>query len=299
MENISKVIEAVFGHISGDYILTSAGYKVKGKSCKQDTIHLDTSIRESELVRNLLQVDHKSTIDQISMIGQVAQNKWMMPDDSCTNLKFYSTDSVFNILLHFSAAILVVKDGEPLCRYHQLLRWHNLTTLVGEDLLTTSFLASRDLQWGIERNSFDWDACIGHSCKEINYLFRKPMAELHMHLKGSSYNFDLSWLCVMNHIEDMQEGFNKSVVARQYTETDGGMYEKIKRAAAIRYYLAGIVGCIKTNFTSADLCSFLADDIRDLEHRKRELEGYRLVSLQDEINKSRIQTRQNTVEEFS
>ena len=188
MENISTVIQALFEKVDGDEVLKKAGFGID----RDEVFHrMDSDMIESVIVNKLLQVDKESTIDQVSMLEQIVQFKWMEPDDSCMSLIFRRKSSVFNILLYFSSKCLRVRDGEPLCIYRHLLRWHLITAKVGEDLLTTSYMASRDLQLDKERKSFDWDAFIGHDCKELNSLFDKPMAELHMHLKGSSYNFDL------------------------------------------------------------------------------------------------------------
>ena len=61
MENISTVIKALFEKISGDEILKGAGYVIGDRS--EEFIRLDTSIRESTIVRKILQVDKESTID--------------------------------------------------------------------------------------------------------------------------------------------------------------------------------------------------------------------------------------------
>lgn len=186
MENISTVIKALFEKVDGNEVLKKAGFGIE--SNKDSFCRMDSEMIESTIVNKLLQVDKESTIDQVSMVSQIVQFKWMEPDDSCMSLRFRRLSSVFNILLYFSSKCLRVKDGEPLCMYKNLLRWHLITSLVGEDLLTTSYIASRDLVLGKNRKSFDWDAFIGHDCKELNSLFDQPMAELHMHLKGSSYN---------------------------------------------------------------------------------------------------------------
>lgn len=307
MENISKAILALFANTQGDDILRALGYLIGSMDDVTPVQHMDTELWESRLVCELLKVDSMSNIDQVTMLGQIVQNKWMMPSDDCTNLKFHSSDSVYNILLHFTAICLLVRDGDPLCRYRSLLRWHTLTTRVGEDLLTTAFLAARDLQWGFERKSYDWKAFIDHDAKEINQLFKKPMAELHMHLKGSSYNFDLSWQCMMNNIGVMQDNFKGKHALRQYRKHDDHLYEKMKRAAAIRYYLAGIVGCIPVDLTSADLGKLIHDnpqDYRMKEFANAQPEEAGMIkanwrSLQDRIDKRLLLTRTSIKAKYS
>lgn len=74
------------------------------------------------------------------------------------------------------------------------------------------------------------------------------MAELHMHLKGSSYNVDISWICLMNHISSMRNIFDKIASSRKDTDWDVNLYEKVRKAAIIRYYLAGVVECHKFQY---------------------------------------------------
>lgn len=298
MENISTVIQALFEKVDGNEVLTKVGFDFK--SNKDDFCRMDSEIIESTIVNKLLQVDKESTIDQISMLGQIVQFKWMESDYSCMSLEFRKQSSVFNILLHFSSKCLRVNDGEPLCIYRTLLRWHMLTTLVGEDLLTTSFIASRDLKLDKERKSFDWDAFVGHDCKELNSLFDKPMAELHMHLKGSSYNFDLSWLCMMNHVGIMQRNFEVKHPLHKYRNPDKDLYGKIKRAAAIRYYLAGAVGCIPDTISLSQLHEVLRNDINELIEKKnnKDLKEISIVDIQSLIDESRRRTQLSTKEKF-
>lgn len=298
MENISTVIKALFEKVDGNEVLKKAGFCIDPND--ESFCRMDSEMIESTMVNKLLQVDKESTIDQVSMVGQIVQFKWMEPDYSCMSLKFRKLSSVFNILLHFSLKCLRVKDGEPLCIYRTLLRWHLITTLVGEDLLTTSYIASRDLVLGKDRKSFDWDAFIGHDCKELNSLFDQPMAELHMHLKGSSYNFDLSWLCMMNHIGIMQRNFEVEHPLHKFRDPDKDLYEKIKRAAAIRYYLAGVAGCISEAISLTQLQEVLRNDIKELTEKetKNDLNDVPIVDIQSLIDESRSRTRFNTKEKF-
>ena len=297
MENISTVIKALFEKVDGDEVLKKAGF---GKEKDEDPCRMDSDMIESVIVNKLLQVDKESTIDQVSMLEQIVQFKWMEPDDSCMSLIFRRKSSVFNILLYFSSKCLRVRDGEPLCIYRHLLRWHGITALVGEDLLTTSYMASRDLQLGKERKSFDWDAFLGHDCKELNSLFDQPIAELHMHLKGSSYNFDLSWLCMMNHIGIMQHNFEVEHPLHKYKNPDKNLYEKMKRAAAIRFYLAGAVGCLSESISLSQLQEVLKNDIDDLKKKKTnlELKDVPIVDIQSLIDENRKRTQISTKEKF-
>ena len=254
MQQLTIALRALFSKITGDEILRNAGFLRNKNTCIMDIIHYDSSINES-VINQLLQEADETTysIDQLIMTSQMVTRKWMMPDTNCLPVQFSKQDSVFNMLLHFAVSTLIIKDGDPVCRYRHLLRWHSLTTQLGEDLFTTALLAAYNMKTGYNRTYFDWDAFLRHDSKELNDLFDRPMAELHMHLKGSSYNVDISWLCLMNNIEKMSDNFDKVKDNRKYTDWDFQLYEKVRRAAVIRYYLAGIVGCVSNTITKSQL----------------------------------------------
>lgn len=270
-------LRALFSQVKGDDILRNAGFLNDDREVISEVRHYDTDLQESEITNLLLDAVEptKYSIDQLSMTGQMVISKWMMRDKNCLPMKFHPKDSVFNVLLHFVSKNLVVKDGDPVCRYPSLLRWHTLTTQLGEDLFTTAFLASRNNETNYKRQYFDWKAYIDHDCKEINTLLKKPMAELHMHLKGSSYNIDISWICLMNNIEDMVKNFDEVYDKRKDAAWNKNMYAEMSRAAAIRLYLAGVTGNVGEVITKAELhCMLdwqnLGKEVHGLSKRERE-----------------------------
>ena len=97
--------------------------------------------------------DAKMSLDNASMVLMHLREQWMKAEKDCL-LKYAGRDTVFNVLLHFSSKVLVEKDGMPVCHYEHLLRWHDLSSLLSEDLLTTSFLASHDLFRNYVRQDF-------------------------------------------------------------------------------------------------------------------------------------------------
>ena len=300
MENLSKAIWALFTKIDGDDVLKKAGMLESSEDSMPETRHMDGYINESELMRCLLEIDKKSTNDQLEMLCQVIQAKWMESNKDCISLTFHQTDSVFNTLLYFASNCISVIDRDPVCRYRQLLRWHLLTTRVTEDLLTTSFLAARDSQWHTTRRSFDWPAYINHDNKEINNILSRPLAELHMHLKGSSYNFELSWICLMNNIWQMQKNFDSVYEGHEYKTKDDHLYDKIRRAAAIRYYLAGVVGLIPLNCTLSQLNDDFNNGDREWFKQRRDKLGknYELPDFQKIIKEQFKETKEKVFSNF-
>lgn len=160
--------------------------------------------------------------------------------------------SVFKHIWAFCDKILVIASDEPLCRYRHLLRWHELTRYLGEDLFTTAYLAHEDLQSGITRTSFQWPAYLRHDNEALNQLMRKDISELHAHLKGSTLNFELSWLSLMNDVCNRRDSFMKLNANRvnakpsHQSKRHRDMYMLVTLAASVRMILYKMLNSITT-----------------------------------------------------
>ena len=145
--------------------------------------------------------------------------------------------SVFHLLLAFGKDVLHVKEGMPVCRYEHYLRWHEMTSAVGEDILTCSFLAFEDKRTRTDRKSFAWNSVLESDNVHLEALFCRGLTELHCHLNGSSINFDLNWLAIMNEPEYQKREWFKKASGHQTK-----LYELSLMAAFFRMYLF-----VKTN----------------------------------------------------
>lgn len=119
-----------------------------------------------------------------------------------------------------------------------------MSSKTGEDLLTTSYFALNDSLNDITRNDFCWRPVLTHDNNAIKEVFRKGISELHFHLKGSSLNYDLNWLSLMNDITKRQSAFeslnrqlNSNILTNQ-KQSNGVLYNNIVKAAAIRVFLS-------------------------------------------------------------
>lgn len=257
MEHLSNALRALFAEQNGDDVLYNAGLlRRNGKINSGECIHFDTEMKESHAMRLLKKAYIYNTIDQQAIVCQVIISQWMESNSDCKELKFLPL-SIFNALLHFGCKTIFLKDNEPTCHYSRLLRWHLMTSLLGEDLFTISYVAAHDERNHFQRKYFDWPAFIDHNNKELNAVLHRPIADLHMHLKGSSYNFDLSWLSVMNNIDKMQGNFDCVYQQRKSDDWDPEFYDKMYRASMIRVYLAGRTGLISEGMTLSQLTSLL------------------------------------------
>lgn len=189
------------------------------------------------------------TLDQSDCAYQHLHNIWMHAPDSSVlyfagrGARAHKQGTVFNVLLHFAGEVLLETNGAPICRYENLLRWNDLTACLGEDIFTTSFLAAKDELSGTNRQTYCWPVVIGHDNRALNELFRHEMSDLHFHLKGSSLNFDLNWMSLMNKTFGWSKTFG--LLSRHqdsspvYGENAGQipLYLYVVKAAAIRVLL--------------------------------------------------------------
>ena len=206
--------------------------------------HLDTQVNRNWFVRAYLDdVSPIRTKDQVESIFELLRTKWMEKEGELTSFTFSSTPTIFNSLLHFTANILREQVYKPVCRYEDLLRWHDLSTQLGEDLLTTPYLAAKDLKRSFGRKFFNWKDIIDHDNAALNNIFQKRMIDLHYHLYGSIFVFDLNWLSLMNDVSDRKQRFLKlhdylnEVHLVQAGEKVTNLYNRVMKAAAIRLLL--------------------------------------------------------------
>lgn len=153
---------------------------------------------------------------------------------------------IFQLLYLFSARHLTLTMGDPICRYRYLLTWHDLTRWLGEDVFTTAYLAKSDLEAGTsvgERTSFQWPAYLHHDNHALNEIMKKGISELHAHQKGSTLNFELSWISLMNQICGRRKAFQElgkdAVTANPLYRGGHGrdLYMLVSIAALIRLML--------------------------------------------------------------
>ena len=152
--------------------------------------------------------------------------------------------SVFDAILIFATRVLQEIDGEPICRYENVLRWRFTSYLLEEDIFTTAYLAFQDCREGKRNRDFSWKPVIGNNNEHLNWILRQGLADNHFHLKGSAPQFPLSWINMMNHVrskkyEKILEGYGNKRLSVSYeigTEEEH-LYSLYLKAALIRCFL--------------------------------------------------------------
>lgn len=226
--------------------------------------------------RCLQDFSERYTYDHTQVIADILQNTWMNPVEEIDKKK-NSIHTPLNVLLHFTFKVMVEQNGYPCCRFEDLLRFNDLTGLLGEDLFTTSFLAEKDVNNATKRRLFDWPLSIDHNNENLNRLFHRPLSDIHFHLYGSSSTFCLSWLSLMNRPEERSRQFKAAITTYLNPEKivspedkQASLYSRVIKAAAIRYYLYMTImeasQCESIKNISSSLLTLLRSEDEDEVH---------------------------------
>ena len=112
--------------------------------------------------------------------------------------------NLFRLMKYYVNWVLLLEGDQIVCHYWRMLHWRMMTFAIDETLLATCFAASQDYD-GEERHRFDWNAVITHNNHELHYITDSGIAENHSHLKGAAPLFPLSWVSLMNNIDQQRK----------------------------------------------------------------------------------------------
>lgn len=234
MENLRKTIEILFCKTNPEVVIQNI-YNWKATD-------LSKHIQKENFTNIAETIDTLHSKYELESIYEMANTNWCYSPEKYP----YSTNersNVFYTLLSFSKEILMEENEHPVCEFAQLLKWRDLTLKLGEDLFTTSFFAYRDLSSKRNRHYFAWSPTIGNNNHHLKEITRKGLTDLHFHLFGSSLNFDITWLSLMNDICNRKKDFeaikkSKSPDANIYeSEPHLSLYGLYVKAFAIRLIL--------------------------------------------------------------
>lgn len=214
MDNLRSVIEILF--LKQDPVAL-----LKEHSAWQNRV---SGVDKGAFIEKFLDTHRPFTGNQAEQLYTLLKETWMKEGGR--------EPSVFHVLFAFGEQVLRVKDGMPICRYEHYLRWHELTSAIGEDILTCSFLAADDRKTKTIRNSYAWNTVLESDNTHLEALFKRGLSELHCHLNGSSANFDLNWLAIMNEPE-----YQKTEWFKKASGHKNALYTYSVLAAFIRMYL--------------------------------------------------------------
>ena len=232
MENLKRVIELLFKRIEPSAVLNGEIHPYKITA--QDFVPLSSaySNRYSETEYENLYRYYRDYLAVENEKQGFRQNP--------------SEVSAFDGLFYYVKQILTFQNNEVVCRYTHLEQWRKLTFELSEDLLVSSFYASRFIPEEMESQGFTWKTVIGHNNIHLNHILEKGLAENHFHLYGSAPMFHISWISLMNNPSSSTASRqlwrydqNRRNISRRYNAAlrENPLSQKVRQAALIRLYL--------------------------------------------------------------
>lgn len=138
------------------------------------------------------------TLSEQKLLNDIIQNNWMKRSLG-GEIEESKMARVFFLLNHFSDDVLN-DTPEPTVKFDNLLRWHDITLYVGENLLTCAYFAEKDGYTGYERQHFTWPDILPHDNKDLNRILNGGLSDVHAHLNATTDVFAENWVALMNHV---------------------------------------------------------------------------------------------------
>lgn len=283
MDNLRAVIKNLFCHISAGQIINET---IQYNDIKEITFE--------QLGNSYIKRYSNNELDNMFSYWK-SEFEWKTSQLHMRRPKNYNCFSesmnVFDALVAFDFAVLIEENGEPLCRYMNLLRWRDMIVPLEEDLFVTSYLAMKDLLSERKRKNFFWKPVIGHNNYTLNRLVSRGIAENHSHLKGAAPIFHLSWINLMNYVvktkfrEELQK-LNKNKLQKNVAYFSGYREDSLVimwwQAALIRvglfiYYKTqdeDIIEYVIKNIKSPEMLMENVDEIQAKINEARELSNF-------------------------
>ena len=136
-----------------------------------------------------------SLVDQLNVLLRFeSEGCTIDQNESCSKLFVQRFgNGIFDALFAFSKSCCLLMDNQIVCKFKSIMRWHEMSTILSEDLLVCAFMAAN----GVIPKDYAWAPYINTDCDGLNNILMKELADIHAHLKGSSLNFDVNWMCLM------------------------------------------------------------------------------------------------------
>lgn len=153
-----------------------------------------------------------------------------------------NTINVFSVLASYCDEMLILKENQVLCHYHNLLAWRELSSTVGEDIFIANYMARGSEYMSMESIGFSWDVVTKHNNHRLYAILDRGISENHFHFWGSIPIFQLSWISLMNNVYDAKlvEYLKKYDQEKRYTNINYGInYEE--KSLSVQYLQAAYI----------------------------------------------------------
>lgn len=254
MTNIDAVLQTYFVDLDINSVVES-----ESKIDKHNSIRpFYKGLEESCFQDNFLKHNSMYGTDVISAVHTMAKDYWLKSNES-------NNVHIFNIPLVAAENFLLWQKDEPVCKYNDYLSWNDISSIVGEDLFTTAFLANKAARHNQKIDSFAWKPHITSDNTELSTVLNQGLSELHFHLYGSSLCFYLNWLALMNATAE------EAKIRQSLFDISNEMYGIVEKARASRLYLFKVIQNQDTDKDRRKLYQILKSDKASINMSSREL----------------------------
>ena len=118
------------------------------------------------------------------------------------NIEDVGNFNIFDLIDIFVDRVLEEKQDEIVCRFKYLQEWRRVTNKVDSIVFLSAMHAKTDYKNGKHRKNFIWSDIIGHDNIQLNRILSSGISDNHFHLLGSVHYFSLSWIMLMNHVDN-------------------------------------------------------------------------------------------------
>lgn len=208
-----------------------------------------------------------------------------------------ATVSIFNLLFHFVNNFIEYKNGtmntrEAMIPLNRLLAWREISHKLGEDIFTCAHKALFDHRNKVNQDIFNWSPNLGVNKLDFSFIYDEKFHENHFHLKGSIPLFEVSWLSLMNNIDErvvqfdnLTKGFRQNeLFVPSFGLKLPSLYNQVIAAASIRFLLFSRCNNIKlpVYYIKSKLANFKkklrSGSIReDLVEIQNEISSYKFI----------------------
>ena len=173
---------------------------------------------------------------EISLLKGVLDGDWLVDNETGFGIErpYHPYERIFLLFQKCANQLLNLQNDQPAVEFRHLLRWRELTLLVGEDNLIIPFLARHDLLTNHKRTSFLWQNILGHDDVQLNGLLKETISDTHFHLNAGCDVFEFNWIIIMNHPEVLTSS-DKSVFFKKQERRD---YDPVSRYSELNLPLA-------------------------------------------------------------
>ena len=190
MDELYQVINVLFRRILPQWIVD--------KKISYDKLPLDK-------VEQFFYADQSNLYDEteVKRVIQSLKNEinFQLYEDG-KNIEDVDYFNVLELIEIFIDRVLVEKQGGVVCRFKHLQEWKKVTNKVDNTVFLAAMYAKTDYKKGKYRNNFIWPDIIGHDNIQLNRILSSGISDNHFHLMGSVYYFSLSWIMLMNHVDN-------------------------------------------------------------------------------------------------